>query len=203
MTTEKKPANTASNKGADKSQGDEGQSQASHKPSDGSVPSHARAGSQDHKAEYDAPQTQHQARAPVPAVQPGGQPLVQPPVDKAKLMKFRLLPGVAKHEGQDYTQEPDVYGNYPKKTFEQGDVVYSLSDLTKKLVNKFERMHSEDSPLRRSAIATTHSVEAQRELEKLSDGKLQQLADNEEIDLSKCKTREERIETIQAALNPK
>lgn len=130
----------------------------------------------------------------------------QNPVDKSKLMKFRLLPGVAKHEGADYSKEPTALPDgrevYPNKVYEAGDVVFSSTDLTKTMVNKFERLHADDQPMRKTSTPHAQAQEMTRELEKLSDKRLREIAEDEEIDVAKAKTREEIIEIIRNHLNP-
>lgn len=140
--------------------------------------------------------------AQTPVQYPPRSPVAQPTVDRSKLMKFRLLPGVARHEGPDYTKDQDEAGRYPNRVYEAGDVVLSPTDLTKTLVNKFERLHADESAVRKTTTPHAQAQEITREMDKMSDKRLRELADEEEIDVSKCKTREELVETIRNHLNP-
>jgi hypothetical protein len=158
----------------------------------------------DAKKQDAPPKAAPATHTPPPAAVPGPTPSpapVRPPVDKAKLVKYRLMPGVGKHEGPDYTKEPNELGVYPNKVYESGDVVLSPTDLTKTFVNKFERLHADDNPVRTTPTPHSQAPEMTRELEKLSDKRLREIADDEEIDVSKAKTREELISVIKDHLN--
>ena len=94
-----------------------------------------------------------------------------------------------------------------QRTYVQGDIVDSQSDLTcfnSPGAIKFEKIESGRMPENTPALAGSPATVAEKEndgLEAMSLAELRKMAEEEEIDVKTAKTKDQVIATIRAAFN--